>query len=267
MSDETWTDEREIRISADPEAVWAAWAEPDHVRRWFADDARGEVEPGGELVHEFEGHGEHRYSVEEVDAPRRLVLEGEMDGRAFRQIVEIRRDGGSTVLRLVHSGFGPADPDSEIAQGIDSGWSMALAALKHYVERFFGRRKRAVPLFRPARFEYQVLLERYYLDADGLGRWLTDGAGGISRGEPVKLRLRSGRSLSGTVLVVTDHEVSVSWDELEGVLELKAFGAGPDARVLGPRLITWSDDENLVDEVKAELEEAVDRLVGAELTG
>ena len=88
MTKETWTDEREIRISSDPEAVWAAWAEPEHVRRWFSDDARGELEAGGEIVHEFEGHGEHRYTVMEVDAPRRLVLEGEMDGRAFRQVTD-----------------------------------------------------------------------------------------------------------------------------------------------------------------------------------
>jgi uncharacterized protein YndB with AHSA1/START domain len=267
MNDETWSDEREIRISADPETVWAAWAEPDHVRRWFSDEARGELEAGGELVHEFSGHGEHRYTVVDVDAPRRLVLDGEMDGRAFRQVVEIRRDGGSTVLRLVHSGFGPADPDSEIVQGIDSGWSMALAALKFYVEHFFGRSKKTVSLFRPARFDYRTLLERRYLDADGLGGWLTDGERGIGRTGPVELRLRGGRSLTGTVLVVTDHEVSVSWDEVEGVLELKAFGAGPDARVLGPRLITWSDDDGMVEEVTAELEEAVDRLAEADLQG
>lgn len=267
MTDESWTDEREIRISADPETVWAAWAEPEHVRRWFADDARGELEEGGELVHAFEGHGEHRYSVVEVDAPNRLVLDGEMDGRAFRQIVEIRRDGGSTVLRLVHSGFGPSDSDSEIVQGIDSGWSMALAALKFYAEWFFGRNKRMVSVFRPARFDYRTLLERHYLDAGGLGGWLTEGGSSISSGSPVELRLRGGRPLTGSVLVVTDHEVSVSWDELEGVLELKAFGAGPDSRVLGVRLISWCDDDELVDDVEVELEEAVDRLVSGDLGG
>ncbi|NIR42244.1 MAG: hypothetical protein GWN71_07875, partial [Gammaproteobacteria bacterium] len=195
MSEERWTDEREIRISSDPESVWAAWAEPEHVRRWFSDDARGELEEGAELVHEFHGHGEHRYTVSKVDAPKRLVLEGEMDGRAFRQVVEIRREGGSTVLRLVHSGFGPADPDSEIVQGIDSGWTMALAMMKHYVEERFGRTKRSVALFRPARFEYADVLRGRYLDARGLGVWLTDGGAGIDRSTPVRLRLRDGRTL------------------------------------------------------------------------
>lgn len=265
MNDEAerWSDEREIRISADPESVWAAWAEPEHVRRWFSDEARGRLEEGAELVHEFHGHGEHRYTVVEVDRPSRLVLEGEMDGRAFRQIVEIRSDGGTTVLHLVHSGFGLADPDSEIVQGIDSGWSMALAMMKHYVERYLGQEKATVAVFRPAHYEYASLLRDRYLGAGGLGGWLTDGASGIDGSERVSLRLRSGRTLSGSVLALTDHEVSVRWEEVDGVLELKAFGAAPDARILGLRLVTWSADDGLADSLRPELEEAVGRLVEA----
>jgi len=260
MTDERWTDEREIRIDATPEAVWAAWAEPEHVRRWFSDDAEGRLEPGGELVHVFHGHGEHRYRVLEVDGPRRLVLEGEMDGIAFRQFVEIRHEGGSTVLRLVHSGFGTIDPDSEIVQGIDSGWTMALALLKHYVERYLGRRKQAVNVFQPARFEYAILRAERYESAEGLGSWLTDGNRGIPPHGPVGLRLRSGRTVTGSVLVRTDHEVSVSWEEIEGVLELKAFGSGPERRVLGVRVTTWGSDQELAAALQAEMEAAVTRL-------
>jgi uncharacterized protein YndB with AHSA1/START domain len=266
MSDATWSDEREIRIPASPEVVWSAWAEPEHVRRWFSDDAHGRLEAGGELVHVFEGHMEHRYRVVEIDAPRRLVLDGEMEGRAFRQVVEIRAEGGVTVLRLVHSGFGSADPDSEIVQGIDSGWTMALAMMRHYVERYFGRDKVSIPVFRPARFAYRTLLAERYQDASGLGRWLTDGGGGIPDTGPVALRLRSGRSLTGSVLVRTEHEVSVSWEEIEGALELKAFGSGPDARVLGVRVATWSADGTLAETLRTEMAEAVDRLAARELS-
>lgn len=257
----TWTDEREIRIPAAPEAVWSAWAEPQHVRRWFSDDAHGRLEPGGELVHEFRGHGEHNYRVLEVDPPRRLVLDGEMDGRAFRQVVEIRREGGTTVLRLVHSGFGSQDPDSEIAQGIDSGWTMALAVLRHYVERYFGRDKVSIPVFRPARYDYDDLRSGRYLDAEGLGTWLTDGAAGIDDSGPVGLRLRSGRTLTGSVLACTGHEVSVSWKEIEGVLELKAFGTGPEQRFLGVRVLSWGVGVDTAEALRGEMEEAVARLV------
>jgi uncharacterized protein YndB with AHSA1/START domain len=264
MTEPTWSDEREIRIpGARPESVWSAWADPAHVRRWFSDDARGNLEVGGELLHTFDGHGEHRYRILEVAPPHRLVLDGEMDGRAFRQVVEIRSEGGTTVLRLVHSGFGSADPDSEIVQGIDSGWTMALALMRHYVERYFGRDKESIAVFRPARYDYGALLSGRYLDADGLGEWLTDGAGGLDTEGPVHLRLRSGRTLTGTVLARTDHEVSVAWDEIEGVLELKAFGAGPDARPLGVRVVTWGADPGILGDLRTEAEEAVDGLIGS----
>ncbi len=263
MSDERWSDEREIRISAPPEQVWAAWAEPAHVRNWFSDDAHGDLEPGGELVHEFHGHGQHRYRVVEVDAPKRLVLDGEMDGRAFRQTVEIRTEGGTTVLRLVHSGFGSADPDSEIVQGIDSGWSMALALLRHYVENHFGKPKATHVVFRPARFEYGDLLQGRYLAGAGLDGWLTRGAGDIALDGPVELDIRGAGRHRGRALALTDHEVSVTLDDVDGVLELKAFGAGPEARMLGVRLISWAEDPEGMGPLKGALDEAVARLVDA----
>ena len=100
-----------------------------------------------------------------------------------------------------------------------------------------------------------------YLDGEGLGRWLTEGPPGIRRDGRFQLRLKGGRTLTGSVLALTDHEVAVSWHEVDGILEFKAFGAGPDARVLGLRAITWSDDEEMVGALRPQLEAAVDRLV------
>lgn len=258
-----WTDEREIRIRAAPARVWAAWAEPEHVRRWFSDEAHGAVEPGAELVHVFHGHGEHRYRVVEAEEPVRLVLEGAMEEGAFRQVTVLRSEGGATVLRLVHSGFGAQDPESETVQGIDSGWTMALALLKHYTEERFGRDKRSFSVFRPARCAYHRLLTHHYLSAEGLGAWLTDGAGAIEEGRPVRLTLRGGRPLSGRVLARTDHEVSLSWDEIGGAVELKAFGASPETRMMGVRVVSWQADDDLVGTVRSEMEAAVERLAAA----
>lgn len=263
--DKRWTDEREVRIEAAPQVVWEAWALPDQVRRWFSDDAHGELTPGSELVHVFHGHGEHRYRVVQAEAPRRLVLEGDMDGLAFRQETVIRRDGGTTVLRLVHSGFGTVDPESEVTRGIDSGWTMALALLKHYAEEYFGREKVAMSLFRPARFEYETLLRGRYLSAAGLRSWLAEDASDIAPGGVVHLRLPSGRTLTGRPLAITDHEVSLSWEELEGVLELKAFGTGPAERVLGVRVTAWRAEPGEMEEIRRELAGAVERLLASNL--
>lgn len=255
-----WIDQREVRVDAPLEHVWSAWAEPEHVERWFSDEARGELEAGGELVHSFGTHGEHRYQVMEVERPHRLVLQSDMGTGAVHQEVIIRREGGTTVLRLVHSGFGKPDPDSEVVQGIDSGWTMALAAMKHYVENHFGKSKRAVSIFVPARFEYESLLRESYLGAKGLCEWLTAGDASVPQEDRVALALKSGRTLTGQVLALTDHEISISWEEISGLLELKAFGNGPDSRFLGVRVLTWSASERLAADLQEEFAEAVERL-------
>ena len=249
-TESAWTDERSIRIEADLERVWAAWAEPEHVRRWFSDDASGSLEPGGELVHEFRGHGEHRYQVLEVEAPHRLVLEGRMmDGAAFRQEVTLRREDGHTVLTLVHSGFGSVDPDDEMTKGIDSGWTMALQVMKYYAERKFGRDKTAVPLFRPARFEYEELAGQHFFPAGARTDWL-------AASPPV-----------GDELARSSHELLLEWPEAGGLLELKAFGSGPEARVAGLRAILWASEGEAApmvdgDTLIASLERSIDALLG-----
>lgn len=244
---EPWHDERSIQIDGSVEDVWSAWAEPDHVRRWFSDHAYGALEPGAELVHVFEGHGEHRYQVLEVEAPHRLVLEGRMmDGAAFRQEVRIERNDGTTVLTLVHSGFGASDPEDEITKGIDSGWTMALHVMKYYVEHAFGRDKVSLPIFRPAQFDYEPLAQNHYFPEAARSEWL-------------KLPAAVGRPLART-----SHELLLEWPAAGGVLELKAFGSGPSARVAGLRAILWAgagDDSVEPSTLEGELHASMDRLL------
>lgn len=248
MTDPTnrsWKDHHQIRIQADIEQVWAAWTEPEHVRRWFSDDAHGTLEPGAELVHVFEGHGEHRYQVLEVEAPKRLLLEGRMmGGGPFRQEVILRSEGGTTILELVHSGFGDSEPEDEIAKGIDSGWSMALAVLKHYVERYFGKEKIAIPVFRPAAFEYDALARSRYFGPAAREDWL-----------------QTDPPVGGDELVRTEHEVCLEWPAVRGVLELKAYGSGPGQRVLGLRAVAWGVPEDEVPRLAGQLEAAVESLM------
>ena len=181
----------------------------------------------------------------EVEAPHRLVLEGRMmGGEAFRQEVRITQDEGTTILELVHSGFGPVDPDDETAQGIDSGWTMALTVLKHYVENYFGRDKATIAIFRPARFEYGDLANDYYFTTEGRSSWLGPLADGLER-----------------ELARTDHEVCFRMPNREGVLELKAFGSSPEQRFLGVRAISWSRDDRARDSFAADLTSRVERLL------
>src|SRR5262249_41079757 len=56
----------------------------------------------------------------------------------------IETRGGKTVLRLVHSGFGPeADWDEEF-DATERGWSWFLLQLRHYLARHAGTPRRAI---------------------------------------------------------------------------------------------------------------------------
>ena len=262
----TWSDHRTLRTTASPEQVWRAWAEPAHVARWFSDAARGEPVAGGELVHVFDRFGlELPYRVLEAEPGRRLVLEGMSPmGVAFRQEVRIEREGGETVLHLVHSGFGSDAGWEDEVEGIDSGWKLALAILRLYVERYFGRDRSNLFVMRPASFDYPGL-QPFFRSEAGLARWLTTAGAldGLAVGDPVRLDLVGGRTLTGHLLADSGRELALSWDEIDGVLELKAFEMGPQGRAVCLRGCGWGLASAASAELEVELEGATERLVAA----
>lgn len=262
-----WTDHRELRTTAEPEKVWRAWAEPEILQGWFPDEARGEAVPGGEIVHVWKGMGfEMPHRVLEVEPGRRLLLEATAPGGIFfRQEIRVRREGGETVLELIHSGFaGDASWDDEY-EGIDSGWKTALAILRHYLEEHFGEPRTPFLSLRPATFEWGEL-ERWFRSERGLGRWLARSGGLGEPGDEVALDLHDGAALTGEVLAWTGREAALTWREISGVLELKAFAAGPRRRMVGLRAGSW-DPRVDVAAVRERLEVAVERLVEEMVAG
>src|SRR5690348_2280604 len=163
-----------MRTSAPPEHAWAAWADPEKLAHWFVDRAYGDVRPGGVMTWVFEQFKyEIPYPVLEAKAPERLVFGGEIPGYPpFRLEITISRDGGETVVHLFNSGFRNGAEWDEEYQGVASGWQMALALLRHYLEHHYGTPKRTVLPLQPARFDYNDVLG-WFSDEHKLARWLT----------------------------------------------------------------------------------------------
>ncbi|MFJ3582059.1 SRPBCC domain-containing protein [Streptomyces sp. NPDC090127] len=162
--------ELEATLPATPEQVWQAIATGPGIDSWFM--GRNEVEPreGGTAAMETGGHREE--SVVTAHEPgKRFALrtpEAE-DGRfmAFEYLIE-GRDGGSTVLRVVHSGLLGDDWQDEY-DALRRGWPFHLHTLGEYLAHFPGRT--AVPVFalapsgdRPAREVRQVLARALSLE-------------------------------------------------------------------------------------------------------
>jgi uncharacterized protein YndB with AHSA1/START domain len=263
----------EMRTSAPPAAVWAAWTDPERIAQWFVDRAEGRPEPGTTFTWFFDAFG-YAIPYQVLDArppapdPDRggslFVLGGQLPDRPpFALEVTIRQEGGETVLRLVNSGFLHGGAWDEEYEGVASGWEMALGLLAYYLERHVGEPKRTFLEVRPAPLAPGASLD-WFTRPELLARWLTrDGEPGVGApGEAVSLALRDGGRLAGRVLARTRREVALGLDDLPAVVELKAF-AGRGGRMVGVRGTAWGMDEGRFAALAAAMGDAAARLAGA----
>jgi uncharacterized protein YndB with AHSA1/START domain len=137
---------KEIEVEATPEEVWEAIATGPGVDSWFM--GRNEVEPGeGGKVRMTLPAWTLEATVTVWDPPKRLVTDtGEdEDGRlmVFEYLIE-GREGGSTVVRFVHSGFLPGDDWEMEYEALKRGDPMYIHKLAQYLTYFRGRT--AVPI-------------------------------------------------------------------------------------------------------------------------
>jgi hypothetical protein len=153
-------------------------------------------------------------------------------------------DGSTTRLRLVNSGFSddPASDDQgQGSRGVASGWTMALATLKHWLERHRGAPlRRHIMAIRPVTTTWPAI-EALYADTT-LARWIPD------------------LPVTGGVLAHTGREVLVEWTEQSAVVGIKAFGTG-DTITVGFDVSAWRAEP--LDDLKPVLDRALDRLAAA----
>ncbi|MFP1624999.1 SRPBCC family protein [Streptomyces sp. 5K101] len=143
--------EREIRIDATPEVVYAVVSRPEHLREWWPDEAELEPVPGATGVISF-GDGTTQeatvvpVTVVEADPPRRFSFrwvydEGEDATPANSLLVtfELVPSGAGTLLRLTEAGFREKGWEAAVLEeqyrDHVSGWDHFLPRLVTYVAR------------------------------------------------------------------------------------------------------------------------------------
>lgn len=262
-----WEDRRELRTQVSPERAWKAWADPRAIQGWFADEAGGSAEVGSTLIHRFPAMGlEIVHEVVESEPGERLVLSMAFPGRPpVTQEIVVRTEAGETVIEVVNSGFGEEEWEGQF-EGIDSGWRLALAQLGHYLEHHWGRRRHVWLALRPVELR-RGRIASLFRDATGLSGWLTqpgstDSISGDT-GASVSLALRDFGPLTGRLLADSGTEILLSWEEMDGAVELKAFGTGPAAGMVGVRLSSWAEPAPDGEAVQSWLDAAVSRLAAA----
>lgn len=251
------------RTSAPPRQVWDAWADPRRISQWFTSRASGLAVAGETMIWHFDRFRyEVPYRVLVAEPGRRLALLASTPEHR-EQIVEIvvEPDAGGSALTLTNSGFRYGAEWDEEYESVYSGWTMALGVMQYYLENHFGQDRAEFFAMRPARFSYAQLLP-YYRSPAGLSVWLATAASMGDIGEPYSMDLRHGARASGHLLAVTRREVLLSWSEIQGTMELKAFPMDDSHRAIAIRGCGWGLDAAAAAGIELHLAAALDRLTG-----
>jgi uncharacterized protein YndB with AHSA1/START domain len=181
-------------VDATPEEVWAAIATGPGIDSWFMGHTELEPREGGRGSFEMGGQVQHS-TVTTWEPGKRLAYRGEPnpDGAfmAFEYLIE-GRAGGSTVVRLVHSGvIGDDDWETEY-DAVSKGDAMYFGKLVQYVEHFTGRTARHSTLI----LGPQVADARRVWDAFHAALGI-DGAAGV--GTPARLTIDGLAPVDGVV--------------------------------------------------------------------
>lgn len=256
---------KEVRLAVPPAKAWEAWADPLKIAQWFVDRADGFAKAGGTVTWHFDAFDMHMpVPVVEAEPGKSYVIAGEIPGRPpFLQEVLIEQEGGSTILRLLNSGFGEGAAWEDEIEGVDSGWQLALAHLKLWLERYAPATRSHVFAMRPGRFEYAALLP-FYGTAAGLESWLARAARidrePLGAGSFVRLDLGEAGPLNGRVLAASNREFMIEWPEQRGALSLKAFACGPGDRAVALDFNAWGLDPARKPAIESRVQAALDRL-------
>lgn len=141
MSDDERREIRiEVEVEATPEQAWEAIATGPGITAWYV-PATVDGRVDGEMSLDFGGGMRESTRIVVWDPPHRLAYDIPSErgrGLAFEFVIEAQA-GGTSLVRLVNSGFGTsADWDAEY-DGMDSGWRLFLANLVLYLRHFPGQ--------------------------------------------------------------------------------------------------------------------------------
>ncbi|TXK41105.1 SRPBCC domain-containing protein [Nonomuraea sp. C10] len=140
---------QEAVVEATPEEVWAAISTGPGIDSWYL----GRSQVAGGVVRTAFGGGEMEPSrVTAAEEPRHFAHTSDIaaDGRfvAYEFLVE-GRGQGSTMVRMVTSGFLPGDDWADEFEAMSGGLSLFFATLVEYLTHFPGRHATPVVEFGP----------------------------------------------------------------------------------------------------------------------
>ena len=229
----------EHEIDAVPEVVWQTLTDPEEISRWFPLQAEVDPKVGGRVWLSWGPGCEGEAPIHIWEPPHRFGWTENYgtddDGRAIEVAVDfhVEAAAGTTVVRLVQSGFSASSDWDEMYDALVDGWTFFMFNLVFYLTKHRGKprgmawRRVATDLARDAVWDRL------------LGGALVTATAGFTPGAPFELQLdtahggeivsaRPGYHFAGTL---PDLDNSLLFVELEGAhvgLWLSTYGSSEE---------------------------------------
>jgi uncharacterized protein YndB with AHSA1/START domain len=132
----------EVEVPGTPEEVWETIATGPGISKWFV-PAQVEPHAGGKMVLNFGPGMDSESEITAWEAPHRFTAIGEGLGPGAPQMatewtVEAR-DGGTCIVRVVHSLFADSDEwDNQLGE-VENGWPSFFVVLRMYLSQYRGQ--------------------------------------------------------------------------------------------------------------------------------
>ena len=158
--------EQTLTLDAPREAVWRALTDAEELARWFAPEVSVDARVGGSVAWKWSGHFDWQQTIDVLEPGRRLRTRydawGGSESEPHPLFIDWRLEGegGTTTLRIVHSGFESDARFDQEYDGISSGWPIELQSLRLYLEKHRGKTR-------------QLTWSRATLDVDVDSAWQT----------------------------------------------------------------------------------------------
>jgi uncharacterized protein YndB with AHSA1/START domain len=244
---------KEVVIDAPVDVVWRAITEAAELERWFPVEARVEPGLGGSVWLSWGGGTEGRAPITAWEPGRRF---GWTEARGAHKLAvdfHLEAQGGTTVVRLVQSGFGDGGDWDEEFHIVDGGWSYFLEHLRWYLERHRSQPRELISFREAVALPRPEALARLTTALGlGNGQWIRQ----ARAGQLFRARSSAGDELSGTVVAISSatSQLALTFNELNGAILFLEMEPAPPATRAGFWLSTYGLPEARVAEVRSRFE-------------
>jgi len=230
----------EVEVAASVETVWRALTDARELERWFPLEARVEPGPGGKIFMSWRNEYAGESAITAWEPGRRLQTTWGFEGEGPERAVQltdywVEGRGGTTVVRVVTSGFPADEAWDEWFEGTRRGWAFELRSLKHYLERHRGEDRGVVYVRRRVAATPATAWARLWAP-DGISRHLPDGDRFLD--EPPHLLALHVPELGDGLLRVTPEVCTRGAEYRDVTLWLQAYGL--EAARLAALRAEWS---------------------------